>query len=152
MRLPVVGPAITVLLAISVASATDRPAVAVLDLTAGPDLSKSELSLLSDRLRIELFKAGAFRAIERERVDAILEEHEFSASGRVATECVLEVGELIGADHMVAGSVGRIGSVHTINVRMIDVETGTSIVWLSETVAVRLSRCSPECCPKLPQI
>jgi len=97
--------------------------IGVLDLT-GENISDAEIRLLSDRLRIELYRTGRFEVLERERMTDILAEHEFSLSGCVANECLVDLGQMLSVERMVAGSVGRIGDVHTLNLRMIAVETG----------------------------
>jgi len=104
-------------------TAEGAPRVGVLDLSS-ESVSRADLSLLSDRLRIELFNTGEYQIIERERMDAILAEQGFQKSGCVATECVVEIGQLTGAEKMVAGTVGRIGRTYTIALRVINVETG----------------------------
>jgi len=116
----------------------ELPRVGVLDLTS-ENVPAAELRLLSDRLRIELFNTGQFLVIERQRMEEILREQGFQQSGCVATECVVEVGQLLGTQKMVAGSVGRVGEVYTISLRSINVETGAI-----ERTAVKDCRCSLE--------
>ena len=112
--------------------------VAVLDLTSD-NVPAPDLRLLSDRLRVELFKTGKYAMIERERMESILQEHNFQMSACAGTECAVNVGQLLGARKMVAGGVGRIGSIYTINARIIDVETGKL-----ERVAARDCSCPVE--------
>ena len=104
-------------------SAQDQVVIAVLDLT-GQGVTEGELQTLSERLRIEMFKTGRFRVMERAQMDAVLEEQGFQQTDCVATECVVEVGRLVGVSKMVAGNVGKIGRVYTITARIIDVESG----------------------------
>jgi hypothetical protein len=116
----------------------EKTAVGVLDLT-GPGMSESSLRLLSDRLRVELFETGRFTVVERERMSAILKEQGFQQSGCVATECVIEAGQLIGVEKMVAGTIGKVGTVFTLSIRLLDVATG-----VMEKTAVRDCRCDIE--------
>ena len=115
-----------------------RSAIAVLEL-ASKNVPPAELELLSDRLRIELFRTGKFDVLERQRMQEILSEQGLQQSECMATECAVEIGMLIGVERMVAGSVGRVGSLHTINVRLINVETGRM-----ERIAVKDCSCSLE--------
>ncbi len=103
--------------------ADDPPTVAVLRL-AGSGLSDADLRLLTDRLRIELFQAGRFHIVERERVDEILAEQEFQVSACATTKCAVELGQLLGVGWMVVGGVGRIEGMYTLNTRLVNVETG----------------------------
>jgi len=124
--------------AVARAEETHVPRIAVLDLTSR-DVSESELLMLSERLRVELVSAGGFQVLERERVESILKEQGFQMSPCSATECAIEVGQLIGADKMVSGSVGRVGSQYSIIIRLINVETGAI-----ERTAVKDCRCQIE--------
>ncbi len=114
----------TLLVAGPAAAQPDLPTVAVLNLESRTT-SPAELDALSDRLRLELFRTGMFQVMERERMDAILEEQGFQTGECVATECIIEVGQLVGVTYIVAGKVSRVGSVLSITARMISVETGT---------------------------
>lgn len=114
------------------------PRIAVLDLTSR-DLSEGELLLLTERLRVSLFSTGQFQVLEREKVQEILDEQGFQMSRCAATECAVEIGRLVGAEKMVAGSVGKIGSQYSLIIRLINVETGAI-----ERTAVRDCRCPIE--------
>jgi len=105
------------------AQADEPTPIGVLDLTSEL-VPEAELRLLTDRLRHELVQTGRFRVMERERMQDILKEQGFQQSGCFATECVIQVGQLIGVQRMVAGSVGKIEDIYTLNIRLINVETG----------------------------
>ncbi len=97
-------------------------AIAVMELTAN-NVSDSEASALSDRLRIEIFRAGVYQVMEREQMTRILDEMQFQLSGCTSNECAVEVGRLVGVKKMIAGSVGKVGEFFTVSVRLIDVST-----------------------------
>jgi len=132
--------AITALLLASAGSPsaqTQEPTpIGVLDLIS-ENVPEAELRVLTDRLRHELFTTGRFRVMERERMQDILKEQGFQQSGCFATECVVDVGQLIGVRKMVAGSVGKIEDVYTLSLRLINVETGAV-----ERTAVKDCKCS----------
>ncbi|MBU1065260.1 penicillin-binding protein activator LpoB [bacterium] len=77
-----------------------------------------------ERLRSELIKNHIFNIIERSKMEEVLDEQGFQLSGCTSDECVIEVGKLLGASHMIAGSIGYIGSTYSVNSRLIDVESG----------------------------
>ena len=108
---------------ISVAAQTQ---VAVLEFV-GKNVSTEEASALADRLRIELFRTGQFKVMEREIMDQILEEQGFQLSECTSNECIVEMGQLIGVERVVAGSVSRVGEVFSIAARMVSVQTGEII-------------------------
>ncbi|GAB4181420.1 MAG: hypothetical protein Kow00108_18100 [Calditrichia bacterium] len=90
-------------------------------------ISDQEGAILTDRLINELFATRKFTVLEREKMEEILKEQEFQLSGCTSTECMMEVGKLVGVQAIVGGSVGTFGSMYTINIRLIDVETGSMI-------------------------
>jgi len=139
MRNSVVHFALAFLVAAVCHAQTDTlTTIAALDLT-GEGIPASQLRALSDRLRHELFATGRFRVMERARMQDILKEQGFQVSGCVSTECVVEAGQLIGVQRIVAGSLGKVGTVYTVNIRLINVETGEI-----ERTAVKDCRCSIE--------
>ncbi|MEW6686007.1 MAG: CsgG/HfaB family protein [Candidatus Edwardsbacteria bacterium] len=83
-----------------------------------------EVSALSDRLKTELFNTRAFEVMERAKMEEILKEQGFQQTGCTSDACAVEVGQLIGVEKMIAGSIGKVGNTYTVNLRLIDVETG----------------------------
>ena len=82
---------------------------------------------ITDRFSYELSKTHRFDIVEREMMDKILEEQKFQASGCVADECAVEIGQLIGVSQIVAGSISKIGDFYSLNIKLIDVATGKII-------------------------
>jgi hypothetical protein len=101
-----------------------RTSVAILDLEP-KGVPESEVSALSDRLRTELFMTDAFDVMERGKMQEILKEQGFQQSGACNSDaCAVEVGQLIGVEKMIAGSLGKVGRTYSVNLRMINVRTG----------------------------
>ena len=103
----------------------EKKSIAVLELDAG-GISTYEAQVLTNRLRTELFKTEKFNVLERDKMDEILIEQGFQLSACTTNECAVEVGKLTGVEQMVAGNVAKIDNLFTINIRLIDVETGNS--------------------------
>ena len=82
---------------------------------------------ITNRFSYELSKANKFEIVERELMDKILEEQKFQNSGCVANECAVEIGQMIGVSLIVAGNVSKIEDLYSLNIRLIDVETGKII-------------------------
>ena len=97
--------------------------VAVLDFD-GVGISKSEAVALSNRLRNELFKLGAFEVVDRGMMETIMAEQDFQTTGCTSNDCLVEVGRLIGAQQMIGGSVSKVGDTYSVSCRIVDVETG----------------------------
>jgi hypothetical protein len=65
-------------------------------------------------------------------MDEILKEQGFQQAGCTSDECAVEIGKLLNINRICAGSVGKIGSLYTVTLRMIDVETGQILVTVTE--------------------
>jgi hypothetical protein len=102
--------------------AQDKTNIAVLDLEGS--LSTSELLTLTSKLTVELMNTGRYTVIERSQMQEILKEQGFQQTGCTNTECAVQMGQLLGVQMMVAGNIGKIGSMFSIGLRTIDVETG----------------------------
>ena len=104
-------------------SNVDKIRVAVLDFE-GKGISSMEASVLTDRLRSNLVETGTFDVVERGKMNEILGEQNFQLSGCISSECAVEVGQLLGVSRMITGGIGKIGNTYTLDVRVIDIETG----------------------------
>ena len=113
---------ITLLLFIGLVFSQDIT-IAVLEFE-GKGVSQSETSTLTDRLRDEIFKTGVYNVLERGLMDDVLKEQGFQQSGCVTSECAVEVGNMLGVQQMIGGSIGKVGNMYTVSARIIDVGTG----------------------------
>ena len=100
--------------------------VAIIPLDA-KGVSDIEASVLTDRLAFELFKTGLFTVLERGKMEEILTEQNFQLTGCVTEECLVEVGQLLGVEQMMAGSVSKIGNTYSVILRLIDAESGAIV-------------------------
>lgn len=100
-----------------------KTTVAVIDFEA-EGLSEVDASILTNRFRSELVNTQAFFVLERGQMDDILKEVGFQNSGCTSSECMIEIGKLLNVQKMIGGSLGKLGSVYTIDLRLIDVQTG----------------------------
>jgi len=109
------------------------PMVAVLPLDAR-GLTTEEASVMTDMLGSELLQTGAFRVMERSQMDKILAEQGFQKSGACDnSQCAVEMGQLLGIDNMVVGSIGKVGRTFLVNARMVSVGSGEIIRSVSRT-------------------
>ena len=55
----------------------------------------------------------------------VLKAQDFNLSDQCnSAECAVQVGQLLGVSQMIAGDLGKLGSTYTIDLRLIDVESG----------------------------
>jgi TolB-like protein len=98
--------------------------VAVINLKSSSGVTAGEAELISDRLRGELFNTGKVNVMERDQMTEILKEQGFQQSGACSNEaCMVEIGQLLGVEQLVSGSLGKVGSMFLVNLRIIDVKT-----------------------------
>ena len=100
--------------------------VAVVPLDA-KGVSETEASVFTERLALELFRTGRFTVLERGKMEEILIEQDFQLTGCVSEECLVEVGQLLGVEQLVAGSVSRIGETYSVILRLISAESGAIV-------------------------
>jgi curli biogenesis system outer membrane secretion channel CsgG len=60
---------------------------------------------VSDILVNKLVESGRYTVIERSRIDAILKEQNFGASGRVDASTAAQIGQILGVDVVIIGSI-----------------------------------------------
>lgn len=97
---------------------------------------------ISDILIAELVQNKNFEVVERSRLDAILKEQMRGASGIIDATSAAKIGQLLGLDYLVTGTIVEAGVEQdffttktkvVISVRMIDAQTGT-IIFADQTV------------------
>ncbi len=111
-----------ILLQVSFLPAQNIP-IAIMDFD-GFGISQVEAIALSNRLRNELFRLGTFEVVDRGMMENILNEQNFQMVGCTSNECLVEVGQLLGARQMVGGSISKVGAMFTVSARVVDVQTG----------------------------
>lgn len=109
--------------------------IAVINLKSSSGVTAGEAELISDRLRGELFNTGKINVMERDQMQEILKEQGFQQSGACSNEaCMVEIGQLLGVEQLVSGSLGKVGSMFLVNLRIIDVKTAKIIKVVSEDI------------------
>jgi hypothetical protein len=115
---------LALLLLVLPAHAQDR--AAVMDLRPKGNITASDASILTDRIRSLIVQNGTYQVMERENVDRILREQGFQSTQSCdTTDCSVEIGKLLSVRHMITGSASRLGNLYSLNLRIIDVEKGT---------------------------
>lgn len=96
----------------------------ILDITPN-GVSKDVAKSLTGRLSTEIVNTGRFNVVEREKIQSILDEYKLRQSGLINDEkAVAKVGELLGVQAVLVGSVGKIGETFVVDIRLIIVHTG----------------------------
>lgn len=98
--------------------------VAVMPFT-GAAFDSSTLEGFSSALGTKLMGTKRFRVMERAQINAILREQGLQQSGACdGGECAVQMGKLLSVDMLVVGSVAKVGKIHSVSARLVDVESG----------------------------
>ena len=110
-----------------------KASFAVLDLGAKgvpPDAAANLTQVLSAELR----KVDKASVISREDIQAMLQLEEMkSKAGCDDTSCLAEIGGALGVEHLVTGSVGKLGDIHVVSLSLLSVKTATVVQRVTET-------------------
>jgi len=107
------------------ATAGKKTTISVMDLNTTSGLAPKEMALLTDKLLNSLVEYRVFEVVERSKRDEILKEQGFQMTGACdQTSCLVEAGQLLGAQKMIGGTIGKLGNVYAIELRMLDIQTG----------------------------
>lgn len=107
--------------------------IAVSDLV-GKGVTQPEADLITEQVRASLLGTGSFKVMERSMMDQIMKEQGFQQSGSCDnSECMVSVGRILGVQNLVVGSVGQVGHIFMINVKLVDVGTGEVLNSMTET-------------------
>ena len=91
-----------------------------------PDGEKTALGhLITETITTYLVQSGNLNVIERGLLDKVLYEFELLGSGLVDSEAAKEVGNILGADALVLGTVTKVGNNFIVNARLVDTLTGS---------------------------
>ena len=113
---------ITVLSALLLASnAAHTTVVAPLKAVGVP---ANDVAILTAELRTQIGRSSSHRLVTPEEMDAVSEELERQLSGGCDdASCVAELGGALGAKYLISGQVGKLGSLYTLQLKLIDIET-----------------------------
>ena len=120
---------------ISFAQDSKSYTLAVLDLEPN-GVSQVESRGLSDKLRSHISQLiqdisvvkDHYELIERTQMDKIFGQFELQNTGCVSDSCAVEFGKMLQADRIVIGTVSLIGQTYSVIVRIVDVESGKTVL------------------------
>lgn len=92
-------------------------------------LPQTEAEMITEKVRGELLRTKVFAVMERNEMKSILMEQEFQETAGVCDQsCIVEMGQLLGVRYIVAGTVGKVGKLLSVGLKMIDLQTGKIIL------------------------
>lgn len=109
----------------------EKPIITILDFQLS-NVSKEEGAVIVDFLMSYIIEAKEYRVIDRNERTSILEEIEFSVSDCTSEDCQIHIGELLSANQIIVGSLGKVSDRFILNIKLIDVKTGEATRTASE--------------------
>jgi TolB-like protein len=106
----------------------EKISVTVATFESGAGATEGQARQISDLLESELLKTGAFKLVERTKMDFILAEKKLVYSGLAEKERSVELARLVGAKAALFGSVSRNDKGYIISVKLVDTGTGELLV------------------------
>jgi TolB-like protein len=97
--------------------------IAVMDFKPRGEFSAQEVAILSDRFRGEIVKTKKFEVMERNEMSALDQELAVQMRDDFDPNVVAKAGLKVGAKYVVIGYMGRLGTLYTIDVKMVNCET-----------------------------
>jgi TolB-like protein len=116
--------------------------VAVFPLTGfmvGNAAQQAQLAELFRSMIITEMSGAHVQLVERETIDRLLEAQNIALTGAVSDAQAIQVGQLLGAQYAVAGSISVVGREARLDLRLLDIETSEAVhTWKESTHPDRL--------------
>ncbi|HEX4966248.1 MAG TPA: CsgG/HfaB family protein [Thermoanaerobaculia bacterium] len=143
--------AVVLVPALSNAAAGDKPRIAVLEFKNKADNQwwyHGGAAAAQDVFVTELVKSGKFRVVDREQLEAMMQEKHLTQSGDIDKGTAMKLGKILGLNYLLTGAVTEYGTtdvggggggvsagkrkfVAALNARLINASTG-EVVWADE--------------------
>ena len=91
------------------------------------NVSAGDAAVISDMLRNQMIREGAFNIVEKANMDKVLQEQAFQQTGCTTSECAVKLGKVLNVKYLVVGGFGKVMDQYMLNMRVIDVETAKAI-------------------------
>jgi len=76
---------------------------------------------------VTAFASRGMQVVERDKLEKVLEELQLGYSGLVNMESAKKIGELLGAEGIILGTISDMGNDISLNGRMVDISSGNTL-------------------------
>jgi len=80
---------------------------------------------IAEEVITRIFTTGRFEVVERNLLNKVLAEQKLGMSGYIDQETAISLGQILGVDAIITGSITDLGTNVKINARLISTETGS---------------------------
>ncbi len=84
--------------------------------------------VVSGMLMTELINNNIFQVVERNEIDRMMQEMAFQYSGAVNSQTAKRIGEILGVDILVFGTVAKFSFLIETDIRLVDAESGEALM------------------------
>lgn len=109
-----------------VGTANAQLKIAVLDFKAGVGVAQSEVDGIADMLNTFMFSPQDFILIERTQINKVIQEQGFQASVLTESE-MIKIGQILNVQKIIIGTINDVRDQYNIDIRAIDVQTGSTV-------------------------
>lgn len=121
----------------------EKPLVIIFDLNS-TSVDHEALSVLSQRLWVEMLRSGQFLMVSRDNVRRLLESRGIALTDPYRRPVSMQaIGQALEADYLIFGEVGQIGQSYTMDAQLLDVDNGRIIGVASTSVTGRIEQLVP---------
>ena len=100
----------------------EKTRIAVLNLTMERGLDEGLVKLLNELLMTEFQRSGKYEVIGGSDIEGMLVlEQKKQMMNCTDASCLAEIGGALGVEKLVIGSIGKVGSLYLVNVKIIDI-------------------------------
>ena len=85
-----------------------------------------------DELEFQLVSSRKFTIVDRNTLEAIRSEQNFQMSGEVSDSSAVSIGEMLGANIVITGSITAAGKTQRLSLRALDVRTAEIVTMVRE--------------------
>ncbi|MDR0710702.1 MAG: CsgG/HfaB family protein [Spirochaetaceae bacterium] len=103
--------------------------VAVLGVTAR---DRNLSTFVADEVEFQLVDSKRFNMVDRQTIDTILDEQNFQMSGEVDDNSAVSIGNMLGANVIITGSLTGTGDTQRLTLKALDVKTAKIITMARE--------------------
>ena len=110
----------------SLFSQDDKLSISILDFK-GDGVNDQILKFCYQKLETNLIESNRFIVIAKDKRDEILKEWEWQGSGACDEECVVQIGDMLGAKYLMVGDILGFGELYQINIKIVDITKGSVV-------------------------
>ena len=107
--------------------------IAVMNFEA-QNTAAGDAAVITDLLRNEIVRQGAFNVVDKTNMERILAEQTFQQTGCTSQECAVKLGKILNVRFLVVGTFGKALGRYVLSMRVVEVETA-KIIYTDEAEA-----------------